>query len=1161
MTRVNRIMMKGFKSFANKTEMLFGKDFNCILGPNGSGKSNVIDAVCFVLGKGSAKGLRVEKATNLIYNGGKAKNPAKDGEVSIYFDNTDQTFPTDEKEVKITRVVKQTGQSVYKINDNKRTRQQILELLSAARINPDGYNIILQGDIVEFVEMNPEKRRHIIEEVAGISVYEEKKQKALNELGKVEGKLSEAEIVLAERKSRLDELRTDRDQAMKYRDLETRQKQVKATLLSRQVESRKSSIERIERDSESTKEKIVESNVKIKEDIRGIKNMREDAASITHEIEEKGEKEQLAIQKEIEGLKVAIATHTTRIQTLESEIKKAADRKDQLIHSQKEMDCKTKGVRDRIKEIDSEISKTKAEREQLDQRISTFRGKHKLDESHLMETDIEKIDKEGDQLQSRIQTLREEQQSLFREKDRLEIQISSIDEKIERVAEIEKENKTELVNLKQKRDEFKKATLELNKLINENASLAAQLTNARQRLVDANDKFVRLKSKSGHLNEKVSINAAVDEIRAQKDKFKGVHDTIASLGKVSEKFSLALEVAAGPRIKSIVVDSDEGAARCIRHLKTRKIGIATFLPLNKIKGSEDIGRAPSGNGVHGLAVDLVSYDPQFKKVFSYVFGSTVVVDNIDVARRLGIGTMRMVTLDGDLVEKSGAMIGGFRQKQRRLGFSQKEVIRDLEKIEKEVDDLDMLVTRLEKEKRESEDRITDLREFKATLEGEIIKTEKSLHLDESDLDSSKKVKEDFRDELKVVEKKLNEIQTKVSTENRGLADLKIKKQKLRGDISQLRNPRLLAELNTFEEKRDDLKGHILSIEQEKKGLLSQIDTIMGPEQENIAKILKQHEKEEGEFKQEMTGLKENVKKHEADLKIKEKAQKEFYAKFKDLFARRTSLEKKIEEAEERVKGKEFKMRDLENRISTLSLEHARIEAELSAVNKEFEEYQDQELIKGMAEAELEKESSSIARQVLAMGAVNLRALEVYDHVEKEYTSLTEKKEKLLLEKEDVMMMMNEIEVKKKELFLVTFDKVNDQFKKIFGELSTKGEAFLELENPESPFDGGARISVRITGKKFLDIRSLSGGEKTLTALAFIFAIQEDDPASFYVLDEVDAALDKRNSEKLSHLVRKYSSRSQYIVISHNDGVISEADALYGVSMNEHGISKVVSLKI
>ena len=227
-TRINKMVMHGFKSFAKHTEILFGGSFNCVLGPNGAGKSNVLDALCFVLGKSSSRDLRAEKSANLIYNGGKAKNPAKHGEVSIYFDNSGRIFPTEDKEVKVSRIVRQNGQSIYKINDKAMTRQQITSLLSLAKIDPEGYNIILQGDIVKFVEMHPEDRRVLIEDIAGISIYEEKKHKAMLELEKVEQHLRETELILTERSTYLKELRKDRDQALKYKDMSDRIKQNKA---------------------------------------------------------------------------------------------------------------------------------------------------------------------------------------------------------------------------------------------------------------------------------------------------------------------------------------------------------------------------------------------------------------------------------------------------------------------------------------------------------------------------------------------------------------------------------------------------------------------------------------------------------------------------------------------------------------------------------------------------------------------------------------------------------------------------------------------------------------------------------------------------------------------------------------------------------------------
>ena len=337
-------------------------------------------------------------------------------------------------------------------------------------------------------------------------------------------------------------------------------------------------------------------------------------------------------------------------------------------------------------------------------------------------------------------------------------------------------------------------------------------------------------------------------------------------------------------------------------------------------------------------------------------------------------------------------------------------------------------------------------------------------------------------------------------------------------------------------------------------------TIFTPEISNIQKIVKQHEKEEEKFNADIKELSDKIKEYEAGLKEKEKEEKQFYSQFKELFSKRNKLNDEMQKTEISVISKEEEMRRFEQKINSVAIENATVRAELAAFEEEFKQYDGVEILQ-KPEEELRKEISQFEKMVADIGNVNLRALEIYDAVEKEYKSLMEKKEKLSKEKEDVLLMVNEIESKKTELFLKTLEVVTRDFREIFAAISTKGEVHLELENKEKPFEGGLIIKVRLSGNKFLDIKGLSGGEKTMTALAFIFAIQEHDPAYFYVLDEVDAALDKHNSEQLAKLIRKYAEKAQYVVISHNDGLISEAEMLYGVSMDEHGVSKIVSLKI
>lgn len=1163
LTKINKIVMQGFKSFANKTEIILGDGFNCVLGPNGSGKSNVLDALCFVLGKTSVKSLRAEKSANLIYNGGKKKNPAKSAEVTIYFDNKDKVFPLEQEEIKLSRTVKASGSSTYRINNETVTRNQVAELLTNSRINPDGYNIILQGDIVRIVEMSLLERRRIIEEIAGISIYEEKKQRAINELNKVEEKLKESDIILAERDVYLRELKKERNQAMKFRELDDKIKRNKASVTYDKLSSREKKKDQLDRDIKKKEDEIKN----IEGEIAGLKKELEDRKKeieeINKEIEKKGDKDQVEIQKQIEELRVSIGTSRTRISSIEDSLLKISERKAGLEQGFAELSEKIERLKKEKQELEKSASAKEKQMAEIEEKIAKFKSKHELKDSENLEKELEELDKKAEEKLAEIHALREKQQNLLREKDRHEYQISTFEEKITKVLEIKKEHSKDLDTLKQKRQEFKSSTLELNKRLNDDSSITAQLANARSRLLKAKEELARLSAKQSGMKDNAR-DIAIQKILELKKKLKGIYGTISDLGQVSSEYAVALEVAAGSRVKSIVVESDKIAAECIKYLKTNKFGSASFLPLNKIKSAKpnpEITKILNESGVKGRAIDLVKFDAKYKSAFSYVFGNTVVVSDIDTARKIGVGRVRMVTLDGDLTEMSGAMHGGYRKKAAGQAFQEKEIAAKIEEFEKEELDLEAVVSNLESRKNDNEAEITRLRHLKAELEAEIIKLEKSLHLEDSDLDITKNQKKELESKVTEMDKELRELNTGITKANMELANVKSGKQALRDRINALKNPALLAELNTFEQKKGELKEEIMQVKADMKNIDVQISTILEPEEGNTRRILKQHEKEELDFRNEIKKLEALIKNNEKELKEKESTQKEFYSKFKGLFKKRDAVNDEVNKLENKIYKKESDRRDEEQKRNVISLDNAKITAELEGVREEYKEYEGVQIYKDKDFEQIKKEIWEFEKMVKDMGAVNMKALEIYDAVEKEYNEVVEKKAKLVKERHDVLLMMNEIETKKKDLFMETYDQINKNFQNKFSLLSTKGEATMELEEPETVFEGGLNIKVKLTGKKFLDIRSLSGGEKTMTALAFLFAVQDHEPAPFYVLDEVDAALDKRNSEKLAQLVRQYVSKAQYVIISHNDNVISEADNLYGVSMNEHGISKVVSLKI
>ncbi len=1160
-TKIKKIVIDGFKSFAKYTELLMGDEFNIILGPNGSGKSNVLDALCFVLGKSSSKSLRAEKSANLIYNGGKTKKPAKQAEVSIWLDNSNGVFPVQDDEVKISRIVRQNGSSKYKINNKACTRYEILELLSSVKINPDAYNIILQGDITKLIEMSPVERRQIIEEIAGIGVYEEKKQQALNELAKVEDKLNEAEIILKEREGYLKDLRKDRDHALKHKDLTDKIKQNKASLCKVQIEKHNSDIKRLEKSISSHQEKLDKVNSVIEGLKKDISERKKKIDELNDEIEAKSEKEQSDIQKQVENLRVNIATKKAAIAGAEKDGVKALERIQQLEQNLKSLEGRTGSLLEKKAGLDAQRSALRKTLDELESKIAAFRKKHNIEDISKFEVEIEKIEKVIDEKQKVIEDLRVKQQNVLREKDRVDFQIQTVEDKIKEIAALKEDYKDELKALEQKRKEFSKVAKELNVLLDEDSKNASRLGDLRRNINEVQEKLAKLRVKQAAVTEQAQSSIAVKKVIENKNKLRGVFGTISDLGSVDEKFSLALEVAAANKMHSIVTEDDKAAAACINFLKDNKFGVATFLPLNKIKKNSD---KDSGlkkiDGVFDWAIDLISFDPRFGNAFSHVFGSTLVVKDLSVARKVGIGKVRMVTLSGDLVERSGAMTGGHRN--RKAGaFKEKGLEKDISDLEAELASLQGELDSLVDSRQSVEEKIIRLRELKANLEGDIIKAEKSLHLDSSEFKDSESYKKELLANADQLAKDLNKVEDDISEVMSELTKLKIEKQEIKNRLTSLRSPVVLAELNAFEEKRKELTTQLIKVEGEIDNVNIQIKEILGKDKDDTIKLIADLKKEHNQFNRLKLELEKDIKALESELRKKEDEQAKFMAQFKGLFEKRNRLNSEVSAFENKLYKVEETSRKEEISVNTLRVEQERLRSELKSLEVEFEQFEGVELV-DKPEEQLKREITNWERSLALIGNVNLRALEIYETVEKEYNSLVEKKNSLSDEKKSVLELMDEIEVNKKELFVSTLKAIDSNFRKNFSKLTTKGVAFLELENPESPFEAGLRIKVKLTGEKFLDLRSLSGGEKTLTALAFLFSIQEHEPAPFYILDEVDAALDKANSEKLAKLIREYCKKAQYIVISHNDSIISEGDVLYGISMKpETGISSAVSVRM
>jgi len=954
MAYVKKLVMNGFKSFANKTEIPFDRGINVIIGPNGSGKSNITDALCFVLGRLSSKSMRASKASHLLFHGNKHKKHANEASVEIIFDNSDKSFKIESKEVRILRAVRRKGSSIYKINGETKTRQEILELLAQAGIDPHGFNLVLQGEIAHLIKMRSEERRQILEEVSGISIYESRKQKSLKEIEKTEQKLKEVSAVLRERTAYLKNLEEERKQALKYQDLQKSIKQCKATIIKRNLDEKEKKITEIRKEIEKNtgfKEKLRDEIQKVNSEIE---QLDKKSNEINQYIQKTTGFERDSLNDEVTELNVKIASERARYENFEKRLA--------------ENELRKKGLRDSIKEIEDEL---------------------------------ENLRKESPKVSKRQSLLKEKKAEL---------------EKIESERELIYDAKTELSTLKERTAEKKRS---LDRINSDNKNLINQINSITEKISSKTIKEAELK------------------IEKLTNLIKEINEKIELLNK--EKIEIGNNLS--------VIDSDIKRNERIRENIPKK----DICPICQTKLTENhrkIVMEGSNNKINSLSSEK---------------------------------------------EKNKKLLDEMNSNYEEL---RKKTISDSEILDSLKSELNLLES------------INEKKNLMRVL-----------------VEDDKKIKEEIN--------KLNERYNKISSKLANKDSIEEKYNKLFFEMQEL-----------SARTDENLDASILYKERDI---------------ENTKAVLKSIDKDEVELKNEIKSISEQTEKDEKLLNEKEEALEELSEKFQKMFEERTKIQETVKDKNLLIVNKQNALGRIDEIINTLKLDNAKISAEHESLEYEIKEFQGIEFIQGSINF-LQERLKKAEQTLASIGNVNLRALETYDTIKKEYEEVYKKVEQLEKERDEIIQIITEIDTKKKRTFMKTFRAINELFTRNFSQLSTKGKAFLEIENPENIFEGGINISIKVANGKYLDIASLSGGEKTLVALSLIFAIQEFNPYAFYILDEIDAALDKRNSELLANLLKKYIKSGQYIIISHNDSIISGADVLYGISMND-GISKILSLEL
>lgn len=946
------MVMQGFKSFVRKTEIPFTEGINVILGPNGSGKSNVSDALCFVLGRLSVKSMRAAKAGNLIFMGSKAASPAKEANVEIVFDNSEKIFSIDKDEISIKRIVRKNGQSIYKINSETKTRQDVLSLLAQAGIDPNGFNIILQGEIQNFARMQPEERRKVIEEVSGISIYESRKEKSLKELEKTQEKLKEVMAILRERTAYLNNLEKERQQALRFKKLEADVKKLRASIINFDLSKKKKELEEIEKNITKNK-KEVDKTKKIILDVGStIKSFETRIDDINSTIQKSTGLEQEKLNQEIANIRANLAGLNVSCENAEKKLSSISQQKSSINNSLREHELEIKKLQ---KETPASVIKSKdigAKKKELEI-VEEQRKKF-----YMVKSELKSIKDRLSDKKILLSNFKNESDFLLQEIKSISLEL--FDEK----SDSEKLNK-----------------------------LKKELTEKKSLLEDLNKREIELE-KIAHTNE---------------------HE-IDNQNKLLEKIS---KIDICPVCKSKVTKE---------HLK-------------------EIERETNPK-IDALQKEINSADKELTSLYN----------------------------------------------------KRKILHQDIEQITSEIS------------KRES-----DINKL-SSINGK-------------------------KQQIKNLQEKINELNL---------------------EISEIEKRKKYLEKNFDENSNIEAKYETLRIEVQELSMLSEENfnseiLFKQKEFERLKISLKQLSREEEDIKEDFQKLKKIISDNENLLEKKRKQENELGEKFKKLISERDSIHSQIREREKEKINQQNTSYNFEQEINELKISKARVSAEISSLETEMLAFENVEILKSNRDNLVERLMKT--QDILSrIGNVNLRSLEVYDSVKEEYESIKEKVEVISKEKEGIMKIVHEIDIKKKKTFLKTLNNLNEIFSRNFAQLSTKGVVSLALENQREPFEGGVGIIVKTGHGKYFDVKSLSGGEQTLVALSLIFGIQELNPYYFYILDEIDAALDKKNSERLSGLLKKYMRKGQYIVITHNDEVISNATSLYGVSMHD-GVSKIISLKL
>ncbi|MDE1548034.1 chromosome segregation protein SMC [Jeotgalibaca caeni] len=1176
---LERIEITGFKSFADKTIIEFDKGVTAIVGPNGSGKSNISEAVRWVLGEQSARNLRGKKMNDIVFSGSQTRKQVNIAEVTIVLNNEDHSLPLDFTEISLTRRLNRNGDSDCFINKKPCRLKDITDLLMDSGIGKDSFSMISQGKVEQIFQNKPEDRRAIFEDAAGVAKYKNRKTSAERKLADTEEHLNRVEDILHEIKNQLIPLEKQRNTAVRYQEMKQQLSEIEIALMVVEIEALNEQwqLNKVEMTHYKEQAAQMESKQKVGQDTltqlkaASLENESELAALQEEYIAIIRKIEQLEGQKNILEQKADFSAKNKEEQQKMLEQKKllierATKQRHTLSESRKQKYAIRKELQEKIAELQENVTKLSQDKNDWIQELrDTYIEKLQLQSTN--KNTLHHLEKDQAQLMESLTSLRKKINEMTR---LLEASKAAFSKEEEQVTSLQ-------AAIQAHESEFEQVRTNVagnQEVLETDNQKLLQLSKAIQQAEARRESLVELEESYA------SYYQGVKEILKRRETIRGIHGPIGELFQVPETYTLAIDTALGSAIQHIVVTDTEAASNAIAILKRNHLGRATFLPLSVIKGRSvpsylvhDLMEIP---GFIGIGSDLITYESDYTAIAANLLGTTIIAEDLQsglaLARR-SENRYRVVSLEGDIIHAGGSMTGGATKKQQGSSvFSRKNSI---EKLSAFLDDKTALYQKLDANYKTIQQQVHEQQTRKEQLQTELSKFRFELERHEES-------KEREEQQVKRLEEELvaSEYEWRILEKNRvEMTEELASEQKLKGELAE--------EIQALKKNMDD---STLSEEERQKRLQLIQQELQQKQQE--AAIIQEQEKQ---LRRDIQQLSEAIETETQTVtaiqdsllqaSVMESSEYQSIDEVNERLvidqASRTDLDGKIKakrtakkELDEKISTEEATLQSIRSTIKIAWEELAKLESSSSRyevaidhhLNRLSEEYGlSYEAAKGTYQLSLQVGEAAarvkqLKQDIQALGPINLTAIEEYDRILERYEFLSKQQLDLVTAKDILLHTMSEMDQEVSLRFEQMFKQIKQQFEITFPRLFGGGKATIELTDPTNLLETGIEIIAQPPGKKLQQLSLLSGGEKAFTAIALLFSIIEVSPVPFCILDEVEAALDEANVVRFGRYLASFEKQTQFIVITHRKGTMEEADVLYGVTMQDSGVSRLASIR-